>query len=374
MQAVAKAERDAAEQEAQNKASAAARRDELIRFADEFESAVGAIVGNVSTSAVQLESAAGTLTRTAETTQNLSARSPAPRNRPPATCSRWRPRPKSSRPRSRRSAARCANRATSPKPRCARPRQTDARIGKLSQAAQQIGDVVKLINAIAEQTNLLALNATIEAARAGEAGRGFAVVASEVKSLASQTAKATDEISVTSPACRRRRRSRSPRSRRSARPSARSREIASHHRGRRRAAELGDAGDRAQRPERRARHPGGGRQHHRGQPRRHRDRLGLRGRAQFGADAVDRKRAPARGARPLHGECPRGVERHPRARNQCPPLVITTRLSDHPRKRGSSTPRLLDSIAAVSGILDRPVKPGDDSSLAGDRLAPHLTA
>jgi methyl-accepting chemotaxis protein len=72
--------------------------------------------------------------------------------------------------------------------------RTNEKVQGLAQGANKIGDVVKLISAIAEQTNLLALNATIEAARAGEAGRGFAVVASEVKELASQTSRATDEI------------------------------------------------------------------------------------------------------------------------------------------------------------------------------------
>lgn len=67
-------------------------------------------------------------------------------------------------------------------------------IGKLGEAADQIGRVIEVIQDIAEQTNLLALNATIEAARAGEAGKGFAVVASEVKELAKQTGGATEDI------------------------------------------------------------------------------------------------------------------------------------------------------------------------------------
>ena len=76
----------------------------------------------------------------------------------------------------------------------ARARDTDTVVNSLSSDAEKIGEIVSLINSIAEQTNLLALNATIEAARAGEAGRGFAVVASEIKALANQTSQATIAI------------------------------------------------------------------------------------------------------------------------------------------------------------------------------------
>src|SRR6266404_3418281 len=173
-----------------------ARNDVMRNVADGFEKAVGNIIKKVTNASSDIEIAAGSLTKTAETTQELSASVAAASQQSSSNV---------------QSAAAAAEEMASSVSEIGRQVQlsqtitktavqqaekTNVQIAELSQSASRIGEVVKMITGVAEQTNLLALNATIEAARAGEAGRGFAVVASEVKALAAQTAKATEEITA----------------------------------------------------------------------------------------------------------------------------------------------------------------------------------
>src|SRR5690606_36583600 len=74
--------------------------------------------------------------------------------------------------------------------------ETSKRIKRLGESSQEISEIVELIADITEQTNILALNAAIQAASAGEAGRGFTVVAEEVQRLAERSSEATKQISA----------------------------------------------------------------------------------------------------------------------------------------------------------------------------------
>ena len=172
------------------------RRADINHVAGTFETTVASVVRSVSSSSTQLEAAAEALGEMAEATRDLSGKVLSASTRAADNVESVSLETErlivsvGEIGRQVRESTRIAREAV------AQAGKTDGRIAELTRAAARITDVVKLITDIAEQTNLLALNATIEAARAGESGKGFGIVAQEVKALAAQTAKATGEIGM----------------------------------------------------------------------------------------------------------------------------------------------------------------------------------
>lgn len=166
----------------------------LLELADQFERTVGEVVGSVASASSQLQLTAISMANAAEhsalqTSEVSTALSEASGGvTAAAAASDEFAMSIGEISRQAATSAELARKAT------ISAADADATILALSESAQQVGKIVELISTIAQRTNLLALNASIEAARGGEAGRGFAVVASEVKELAAQTSKATDAV------------------------------------------------------------------------------------------------------------------------------------------------------------------------------------
>lgn len=170
------------------------KRTAMMELADKFDTQVGGMIGSLAAASTELEATAQSMKQVADETSGHSQTVASSSEQASANVNTV----ASAMEEMTASAGEIAAQVTTVHSRslemAENAKNANGTVSNLNHLVENIGEVVVAIQDIAEQTNLLALNATIEAARAGEAGKGFAVVADEVKSLATETSKKTEEI------------------------------------------------------------------------------------------------------------------------------------------------------------------------------------